>query len=70
MRKTIIRYVTLALWLFLFRALPFAQELTQPIRIDQAVELATTNYPAIRAAWAQQQAVETRVTAKPAAANK
>lgn len=49
----------LSFWLILFQALALAQEASpQPIKIDQAVEQALSNYPAIRAAQAQKSAAD------------
>lgn len=54
LQKTLIRFTLCSLWLVLPPSLLFAQETSpQPIRIDQAVEQALSNYPAIRAAEAQ-----------------
>lgn len=59
MKKALIRFAVLSFWLILLQSLAFAQETSpQPIRIDQAVEQAVGNYPAIRAAQAQKQSAD------------
>src|SRR5215213_9598632 len=62
LKKTSIRFAVLSLWLIFLRSIPFAQETSpqpiRPISIDQAVDQAVTNYPAIRAAQAQKQAAD------------
>jgi len=62
MKNTIIRFAALSFWLMLLQSLASAQEASpQPIRIDQAVEQASGNYPAIRAAQALKQSADAGV---------
>src|SRR5262249_38625434 len=57
--RAVIRFAALALWLILTQSLSLAQETApQPLRLDQAVEQALSNYPAIRAARAATQAAD------------
>ncbi|MGE0133113.1 MAG: TolC family protein [Blastocatellales bacterium] len=61
-KKAILRLITWLLLLFLLTPFSFTQKVPpQPLKLEQAVELALKNYPAIRAAQAQRQSAEAGV---------
>jgi outer membrane protein len=58
-KTPIIQLAALSLWLMVFQSLARGQETSPPpIRIDQAVDQALSNYPAIRTAKAQRAAAD------------
>jgi outer membrane protein len=58
-KMPLIRFAALSIWLILFQALACGQGTSpQAVRIDQAVDQALSNYPAIRTARAQKAAAD------------
>jgi hypothetical protein len=58
-KKPLISFVALSLWLIIFQAFACGQGTSpEAVRIDQAVDQALSNYPAIRTARAQKAAAD------------